>query len=123
MDWKFQLRAFIPKFERMEKGKGVSEPVAYAFESETGKLVESKSFRDAASNGGDRDKKCTSEKGLGLNKQDEGKVMEFEPRTDEIEWLSRCWVGLLKEEFSWNEDGVELQSKCGIKMKIRYLKR
>lgn len=45
----------------------------------------------------------------------------FTSRLEDREWLQNCWVGLLRERFSWEDSGEELQSECGNKISVRYM--
>ncbi|KAL8509651.1 hypothetical protein ACS0TY_016757 [Phlomoides rotata] len=45
----------------------------------------------------------------------------FTPSDEERDWLAGCWLGLLKDEFSWEDNGEKIQGECEVKIKLCYM--
>lgn len=63
--------------------------------------------------------KDTSDSGQNIANLD--KPLHFKTREEETRWLNDCLTGVLKQRFSWEEYGEELQEECGDLLNIRYM--
>ncbi|KAL8549326.1 hypothetical protein ACS0TY_008245 [Phlomoides rotata] len=48
-------------------------------------------------------------------------LFTFDTREEEKKWLSGAWVGLLKQEFPWEDFGEEIMSKSGNLINFNFL--
>ncbi|KAL8537033.1 hypothetical protein ACS0TY_012283 [Phlomoides rotata] len=49
------------------------------------------------------------------------KAFKFEATKEEKQWLEGCFIGLIKEDFSWEYYGEEIRSESGKNLILRYM--
>lgn len=111
----FKLRVFLPKYERSQWDRDVIKPKPYLFNAQSGIRLTNKSYKDITAPKpimvDSKEDKQGGDLKMRQGGSHEGEThITFEPKEEEYSWLSKCWVGILKPDFTWEEDGEELQS-------------
>ncbi|KAL8529901.1 hypothetical protein ACS0TY_007098 [Phlomoides rotata] len=85
-----------------------------------GMVLKEKSFKEALTSKIKGDgKEEGHDREVGKEKNE--KLRVFNVKEDEKAWLEHCWVASIRKDYSWEDNGEEMQGECGIKMKLIYM--
>lgn len=121
----FIIRAWKPRFGRSKvpighgvAGDGGEDRVGKVFGAarEVVRFGKRRQFAEVLKGWKDRGGK--QEEGVG---EQRAETLVFHPTEEEGRWLKRAHIGLLKDHYSWEDHGEELQAECGGKLRLRDL--
>ncbi|KAL8462221.1 hypothetical protein ACS0TY_033324 [Phlomoides rotata] len=115
----YKLRVYRPRYlrnqSRQEKAKVAS------FKADTGIRKTGISFKEAVIRGQSKNVEQRLETMDIEQKLDRDNLVVFDTKENERKLLKKCSVALLKDTFSWEEHGEEIQSECGKKLSLCYV--
>ncbi|KAL8537704.1 hypothetical protein ACS0TY_012738 [Phlomoides rotata] len=115
----YKLCVYKPRFERTPM-PNIKTQTRNGFAANLGVRSPEKTYRDAIRKSGFENQGDTHKEGLQPKVQKDDSFV-FSPTAEERNWLEKCWIGLLKNDFTWEDNGEEIQGECGIKFKLCYM--
>ncbi|KAL8531214.1 hypothetical protein ACS0TY_008006 [Phlomoides rotata] len=107
----YKLCVYMPRFERALMPNNNKTQIRNRFMANLGVRSLEKTYKNAISKSGPKIQGDTY-KESSQSKVQKDESFTFAPTVEEKSWLKNCWMGLLKNDFSWEDNREEIQGEC-----------